>query len=1027
MAKTTYEISFGGTDVTVNGVKVPSSRITGMNVESLGSGQVSVLQLAARIKTVNSSSGVLSIVTALGQVSQPARPNYKFKQWLIQGTSFTKYATYNNQSVYTNPGDQVITATAQWEYIPATVSVTFNGNGGTINGQSSVTRTYTVNDVYGTLPTPVRSGYTFTGWSTNSSGYPKNLNAGSIVNQTNTRFYAGWEQNATTTNPSTQYVNVSINANGGYYGGSVTTWQKPAGSWFTLPNDNAITRAGYTLLGWSTNQYASSAGYAPGGSALIGNSDITFYAVWLYNDSSGGGNIGGTGTTYPPIIDPNPPVDPTPTIEYVTVTFNPNGGTLYGAASVQYEKGKVYNSFPTAGKTDGGTFSGWYTSSSGGSKVETSHIADGNRTLYAHYDPPKLATPTCYASPTVVKRGNAYLVNFTAVAYADTYVIEENLDGRVSTYTVSGSNSRSFTANNSFVKATYKVRAYSTPYKVYSDWSQEVTVNVDKGTAPSKPPKIRIIPTGKTESEVPAVNPVIFPNGKEHTYEVSWDQSTDAEADLDGYELEWCTVLDGVPGQYTKVVTTKPTERTYIADSATLPKNCTGIKYRVRAFDIFKNYSDWVETQAEIRWYTPPTAPPWIKVPDPPVPYIESDNSFKVSWGNSTDVDNDLVSYQIERAMNNEGFTGSALKVVKVIPDPYIYDNLPKTCTKVRYRVKAIDAQGLESGYVTSSWEDVVYNTPPTTPEWIAVKANQVKGGEYLLIEWGESTDAENNLRGYTLEYSLDGGAWTLLAAEVPFTFYDQYVVPKTAGERHDTIAFRVQAYDAYNKRSGWQYSKTYNVSNNASPVVTGQWGPDEYVGQVETGFEFAYEVWDDEHDDVDIEIYIDNKLIDVIEGAKTLYTGTYEITSRQILSLPTGMHYVTVTAKDAEGSGSWTFSFFRKGTFANLTLARPMSYPQPIRTVTFTRIEGQFPPDCIMTIEVTNNAKEGAGRVVWEDCTTEARANQEYEFKNRGQLYGWAFNFRIAVRRGPSGASGYISRISGYFDSVDETIPFSF
>jgi len=70
-----------------------------------------------------------------------------------------------------------------------TCQVTFNGNGGTISS-ADAQRTLTIGKTYGTLPTPTRTGYDFTGWYTAVSGGTK-VTADSTCSGTTT-LYAQW-------------------------------------------------------------------------------------------------------------------------------------------------------------------------------------------------------------------------------------------------------------------------------------------------------------------------------------------------------------------------------------------------------------------------------------------------------------------------------------------------------------------------------------------------------------------------------------------------------------------------------------------------------------------------------------------------------------------------------------------------------------------------------------------------------------------------------------------------------------------
>lgn len=68
-----------------------------------------------------------------------------------------------------------------------------------------------------------------------------------------------------------------------------------------------------------------------------------------------------------------------------TVTFNANGGSC-STTSKKVANGAQYGSLPTPTKTYY-TFNGWYTTSTGGTKILSSTVASlsGNQTLYAHW------------------------------------------------------------------------------------------------------------------------------------------------------------------------------------------------------------------------------------------------------------------------------------------------------------------------------------------------------------------------------------------------------------------------------------------------------------------------------------------------------------------------------------------------------------------------------------------------------------------------------------------------------------------
>lgn len=206
-----------------------------------------------------------------------SRSGYTFNGWYTaaSGGSFIG----NAGSSYTPSSS--ITLYAQWSVI--TYTVTYNANGGSVSPSSN-----TVNAGSSvTFPTPSRSGYTFAGWYTVSSGGTFLGIGGSTYTPTaSITIYAQW---------NVILYTVTYNGNGGSTPGSVSI---NAGSSTTLPNS---TRANYTLNGWYT---------APTGGTYVGTngnsytppSSITLYAQWtavpVPNISQIVARNGGTGGAY---------------------------------------------------------------------------------------------------------------------------------------------------------------------------------------------------------------------------------------------------------------------------------------------------------------------------------------------------------------------------------------------------------------------------------------------------------------------------------------------------------------------------------------------------------------------------------------------------------------------------------------------------------------------------------------------------------------------------------------------------------
>lgn len=147
----------------------------------------------------------------------------------------------------------------------ASYTVSYNANGGS-GAPGSQTKWYGSNlTLSGTRPT--RTGYSFAGWATSSSGSVAYQPGSTYSSNSSVTLYAKWTANT---------YKVSFNPNGGSGGPSYQT--KTYGVNLTLSTSKP-TRTNYNFLGWGTSSGATSASYQPGGT-YTSNSAITLYAVW---------------------------------------------------------------------------------------------------------------------------------------------------------------------------------------------------------------------------------------------------------------------------------------------------------------------------------------------------------------------------------------------------------------------------------------------------------------------------------------------------------------------------------------------------------------------------------------------------------------------------------------------------------------------------------------------------------------------------------------------------------------------------
>ena len=234
-------------------------------------------------------------------------------------------------------------------YVRSDWTVSFNPKGGTtVTASKAVTR----GDAYGTLPTPTRTGYTFAGWYTATSG-GSGITESSIYSlAADQTLYARWTAKKSA---------LMFTANGG--SGTMTTGLSATyGS--AMPTPIALpTRTGYTFTGFydatsGGKQYYTSAGASARNWNKNTTSATTLYAQWTVN-------------TY-------------------TVTLNQQSGTG-GSSSVTATYGSAMPTATMPTRT-GYTFQGYYDATSGGTQYYTAAGASarswnktGAQTLYARW------------------------------------------------------------------------------------------------------------------------------------------------------------------------------------------------------------------------------------------------------------------------------------------------------------------------------------------------------------------------------------------------------------------------------------------------------------------------------------------------------------------------------------------------------------------------------------------------------------------------------------------------------------------
>lgn len=388
-----------------------------------------VFELKSYTVTWNANGGTVSPTSVskthgstLGTLPTPTRAataeySYTFAGWFTAASGGTQISTTT-----TVTGN--VTYYAHWTATKRSYTATFNGNGGGTPSPSTITKEY--NTALGTLPTCTRTGYTFLGWYTASSGGTK-ISTTTVVTKDIT-YYAQWSINSYT---------LTFNPNGG----TVTPTSKALeynSAYGTLPTPTRASDAQYTytFAGWYTaatggtqvtaatkmaakdttvyahwtsntrsytvsyqttygtlNRTSQSIAYNSKGSCTLtmpdNTAEFTYTFVGWYTAANGGGTkVGSELTLETPAI--------TGTVTYYayvtrstksyTHTFNANGGGTVSPATITKAYNTALGTLPTVSRT-GYTFVGWFDTSatSGGTQATTTTKVTGTKTWYARW------------------------------------------------------------------------------------------------------------------------------------------------------------------------------------------------------------------------------------------------------------------------------------------------------------------------------------------------------------------------------------------------------------------------------------------------------------------------------------------------------------------------------------------------------------------------------------------------------------------------------------------------------------------
>lgn len=204
----------------------------------------------------------------------------------------------------------------------------------------------------------------------------------------------------------------------------------------------------------------------------------------------------------------------------------------------------------------------------------------------------------------------------------------------------------------------------------------------------------------------------------------------------------------------------------------------------------------------------------------------------------------------------------------------------------------------------------------------------------------------------------------------------------------------------------------------NQPPEVTSEVGESgAALGKKNEPFTLSYTVTDGDGDPMTITEKVNGVALAVRENVATGTELTVQCLSEKALfqQILNGENTLVLEVGDGKTTTEWTATFTKNVTHAVLSLAQPLTADDTI-TVAALTLEGSFPADMSLSVELTNNARDDAP--VWENCTDiqrgESRAFAHHAFANKTAAKGAAFNYKVTITRGESGVGGNITMIGG-------------
>ncbi len=229
--------------------------------------------------TAGTTSVTATYGSAMPSITVPKKTGYTFGGYYT-GTSGSGTQYYTASGTSARNWDKTSATTLYAKWTANKYTVTLNNQSATTAGTTSVTATY--DSAMPSITVPKKTGYTFGGYYTETSGSGTQYYTASGASARN------WDKtSATTLYAKWTPISYTVKYNGnGATSGSTANSIHSYGTAQAL-TANGFLRTGYTFLGWSTSSSATSATYSNQQSVTnftsTNGATINLYAVWQKN------------------------------------------------------------------------------------------------------------------------------------------------------------------------------------------------------------------------------------------------------------------------------------------------------------------------------------------------------------------------------------------------------------------------------------------------------------------------------------------------------------------------------------------------------------------------------------------------------------------------------------------------------------------------------------------------------------------------------------------------------------------------